>query len=92
MVFPNADLKIFLVARPEARAERRLKEQGIATPTPAEIRAEVARLGRRDEIDSTREIAPLVKADDAVEIDTSDIGFEEQVARIVELAQRILDG
>ena len=91
VVFPDADLKVFLVARPEARAERRLKEQGIAAPTPAEVQAEVARLGIRDEIDSTREIAPLVKAEDAVEIDTSDIGFEDQVARIVELAQGILE-
>jgi CMP/dCMP kinase len=87
VVFPDADLKIFLVAEPRTRAERRLKEQGHAAPTSAEIDAEVARLEARDRIDSERAIAPLKKAADAVELDTSRLAFEEQVERIVALAE-----
>lgn len=87
VVFPHAELKIFLVADPRVRAERRLKEQGIAAPAPAEIDAEVARLEERDRIDSERAVAPLRRADDAVDIDTTRLTFEEQVSRIVELAR-----
>ena len=87
VVFPHAELKIFLVADPRVRAQRRLKEQGIEAPTTAEIDAEVARLEERDRIDSERAVAPLRRADDAVDIDTTQLTFEEQVSRIVELAR-----
>ena len=87
VVFPHAELKIFLVADPRVRAERRLKEQGIEAPTAAEIDAEVARLEERDRIDSERAVAPLRRAHDAVDIDTTQLTFEEQVSRIVELAR-----
>jgi cytidylate kinase len=88
VVFPDADLKVFLVADPRVRAERRLKEQGIVAPAPAEIDAEVARLERRDRIDTDRAVAPLRRAADAVAIDTTALTFEAQVRQIVELAQR----
>lgn len=87
VVFPEAELKIFLVADPEVRARRRLAEYGVTDPTPAELAAEVERLLQRDRSDSEREIAPLVEAEDAVRIDTSHLRFEEQVERIVALAR-----
>jgi cytidylate kinase len=89
VVFPNAELKIFLVASPKVRAERRFKElaaQGIVTDLK-KLEAEIA---ERDKRDSEREISPLKKAPDATEIDTSSLTFNEQVGKIVELAQAIV--
>lgn len=87
VVFPDAELKVFLVADPEVRARRRLAEYGQTEPSPEELEAEVGRLMKRDRIDSEREVAPLREAGDAVRVDTSHLTFEEQVARIVELAR-----
>src|SRR5690606_16092467 len=61
VVFPDAELKVFLVAEPEERARRRLKQQGVVDPTPGQIEAEVERLLERDRVDSEREVAPLRK-------------------------------
>ncbi len=83
-VFPHADLKIFLVASVETRAARRLRElavQGIESSFE-EMCADIA---RRDALDSERAISPLRKADDAIEIDTSALTIEEQVAEIIRL-------
>ena len=85
-VFPDADLKVFLVAEPAERARRRLMDQGIE-PTPDAVASEAARLERRDRADATREISPLRKADDAIEIDTTERTREEVVAAIVSLAR-----
>lgn len=87
VVFPNADLKVFLIARSETRARRRLAETGIDTPSEVEVRNEVDRLGQRDRLDSERAVAPLRQAEDAVVLDTTDLTFEEQVERIVELVK-----
>lgn len=87
VVFPDADLKIFLVAQSEVRARRRLAEMGNADPSGEEVQNEVDRLGRRDRADSSRETAPLRQAADAIVIDTSSLSFEAQVDRIVALAQ-----
>ncbi len=87
VVFPDADLKVFLVADPEARARRRLREHGVDSPTPAELRAEIGRLATRDRLDSERAVAPLRRPRDAVVVDTTRLGFEEQVERIVRLAR-----
>lgn len=87
VVFPQAQLKVFLVADPKVRARRRLAEYGHADPTPAELEAEVERLLQRDRSDSEREIAPLREAEDAVRIDTSGLTFEDQVEQIVGLAR-----
>jgi len=87
VVFPDALLKVFLVARPEERARRRLLQDGRPVDEAA-IRAEVAELERRDRLDSTREVAPLRQAPDAVPLDTSDLSFEEQVQAIVERARK----
>ena len=90
VVFPNADLKIFLVAQPEVRAGRRLAEQGNERPSAEELQSEVDRMGRRDRADSTRDVAPLRQAKDAVVLDTTDLTFEEQVEQIVQMAQQRL--
>ena len=76
VVLPEAELKIFLTASPEARAERRLLElvnKGVET----NFEAVLEDIRYRDEQDSTRAAAPLKKADDAILVDTSDIDFDE---------------
>jgi len=83
-VFPNAPVKVFLTATPEARARRRLLQRGEA-PDPARVAAEAARLAERDAQDSSRRVAPLRRAEDAVLLDTTDLDFEEQVGEIVRL-------
>ncbi len=88
VVFPDADLKVFLVADPDTRARRRLAEQGTLAPSTDDVAAEVERLLDRDRKDSEREVAPLVQAADAVAIDTSQLDFDEQVNRVVDLARR----
>ncbi len=87
-VFPDAPLKIFLTATPSVRARRRL-EQLAAEPSPRALAETTARLTARDLADSTRTVAPLRRAPDAVELDTTALGFEEQVERIVALARQI---
>lgn len=87
VVFPDAELKIFLIAQPETRARRRLAERGRVAPEADEVAAEVERLLERDRLDSEREVAPLARAADAEELDTSLLGFDEQVERVVELAR-----
>ena len=82
-------LKIYQIASIECRAMRRHKEnmeRGIASDLEA-IKAEIA---LRDEQDMTRKISPLKKADDAIEIDTSDMTLDEVVAHVMNLvAQRV---
>ena len=85
VVFPNADLKIFLVADPKVRAERRIREQKLPATAEA-IAREVERQAARDKADSEREVAPLLKAEDAIEIDTSGLTLEEQAEAIVRMA------
>jgi len=88
VVFPDADLKIFLTASPEARAGRRISQRG-ATIQQDHLDAETAALAARDHADSTRAIAPLRPADDAVHLDTTAMGFAEQVRFIVDRARPI---
>jgi cytidylate kinase len=85
--FPGAELKVFLVADPAERARRRLLQMGLSTD-PAALAAEVARIQERDRVDSTRAVAPLRAAADAVVLDTTGLGFDEQVAAIVALARQ----
>jgi cytidylate kinase len=87
VVFPTAQLKIFLTAERSTRARRRLAEQGIEEPAPDEIEEESARLIGRDRIDSERAIAPLRPAADAIPLDTTRLSFAEQVELIVGLAR-----
>jgi cytidylate kinase len=79
VVFPDAEVKIFLDARPEVRARRRANETG-------EGHDEVlADLSRRDHFDSTREASPMSVPPDAVLFDTSDFDFDEVVERLYAL-------
>lgn len=83
IVFPDADLKFFLTASPDERAKRRLIEleaAGEDAPSFEEVRSQII---ERDSGDSSRKIAPLKKAPDAIEIDTSFISLDE-VVRIME--------
>lgn len=82
VVFPNADLKVFLVAAPGERARRRLLERLNRVPTDDEIAEETGKIVLRDEMDA----AQSVRAPDSVLIDTTHLTQEEQIDRIVELA------
>ena len=88
VVFPNAVLKIYLTASVEARAQRRFMEQEAKgnAMTLDEVTADIQ---RRDHADSTRAVAPLRKADDAVELDSSNLTLDEVVAKIVGMWNRI---
>jgi len=89
VVFPEAPLKVFLTAAPGARAGRRLAQRG-ETPDPDQVRREAAALEARDEADAARPVAPLRPAPDAVVLDTTELSLDEQVARVVALAQQRL--
>ncbi len=85
VVFPDAELKLFMTASPEKRATRRYKElldKGHKV-SYAEVLENVQ---QRDFMDSTRKDSPLVKAKDAVEFDNSDMGLKEQFERVYNLA------
>ena len=86
-VFPDAELKVFLVAAPEVRARRRLREEGVPEPDRDTLLDAIDRLKERDRIDSEREVAPLRAAGDAIRVDTTALTFDEQVAAILELAK-----
>jgi cytidylate kinase len=92
VVFPDAELKAYLVCAPAERARRRLLEQGAEAPTTEQIEEEAARLAARDDVDSSRAAAPLRRADDAVEIDTTEMDFAGQVEAVVRLAKERAGG
>jgi CMP/dCMP kinase len=83
VVFPDADVKFFLTARPEVRARRRFDEL-VAKGASVTLEETLADVLRRDEQDTTRPVAPLRQADDATAIDDSDITIAETVSRMVE--------
>lgn len=78
VVFPNADLKIFMTASPEIRAKRRYDEL-VAKGINVDLHEILKNIESRDLQDSTREESPLKKADDAIELDNSNITPEEQM-------------
>lgn len=90
VVFPDADVKVFLTASAEERARRRWLELRAAGHAPSldNIRANIE---SRDRLDSTRDVAPLRKAEDAVEIDTTDKTVDEVVDQVLELVRKELD-
>lgn len=81
VVAPDAELKIFLTASPQERARRRATELGVDAE---QVLAEQA---RRDERDATREHSPLQAAPDAIDVDTTGLGVDDVVLRIVDLAR-----
>ena len=86
VVFPDAELKVYLTASAEERARRRAEQQA-ASGHEVDAAAVHAAMLRRDEIDSTRTNSPLAVAADAVLLDTTTLTFDEVVERIAELAQ-----
>jgi cytidylate kinase len=88
VVLPDATLKIYLTAAPEVRAERRAAQLGLREP--AEIAALAADLRRRDEHDSSRADSPLRPAADAIIVDSTDLDREAVVARVCELAGKVV--
>jgi cytidylate kinase len=88
-VFPKAELKIFMVADGEVRVQRRFKE--LYEKNPNITMAEISKnLEMRDYIDSHREVSPLRKADDAVELDNTDLTEKEQLDFALLLAKKKL--
>ena len=91
VVFPDAELKIFMNASDEARAKRRqaeLEEKG----EEASLEEIVKNFRERDLQDSTREESPLIQVPEATVIDTSDLEFEEQVNKVLTLAKEQIEG
>lgn len=84
-VLPNAEVKVFLLASVEERASRRHTEN-LQKGYPSDLEQLKQEIARRDKIDSEREIAPLKKADDAIEIDTTSLTIPDVVEKIMTLA------
>lgn len=85
-VFPEAELKVFMTADLRVRALRRQKE--LADKGAEVALEEIERnLGERDRLDSSRKQNPLIKAEGAIEIDTTHLNFDEQVKKIIDLAK-----
>lgn len=89
VVFPDAELKLFMTASPEIRATRRYKEL-LDKGEQVTFEEVLKNVQERDRIDSTRSISPLQKAKDAIEFDNSDMGLEEQFERIYDFSQRVI--
>ncbi len=91
MVFPQADVKFFMTASPEVRAQRRYRElqnKGVEV-SYEEVEANVR---KRDYIDSHREVSPLVQAEDAIVIDNGDMTIAEEVEQMVREIRRMSGG
>ena len=91
VVFPHAELKIFLTASLEVRAERRYKEL-IEKGMKAEFEEVKANLAKRDHIDSSRADSPLKQADDALLLDNSEMTLEQEMVWFKEVYQKIISG
>lgn len=87
VVFPDAELKIFMTASPDVRAQRRFDELSEKGQLVSYDRV-LENVIQRDFIDTNREDSPLVKADDAIEIDNSSLTREEQYQQVLQLAQK----
>lgn len=89
VVLPEADLKIYLDACVEERANRRFKQR-VDRGEDAELSKILKKLEKRDKIDSTREVAPLCAAEDAVLINTDNMSISEVVSEIEKIAQNVI--
>lgn len=85
VVFPDAELKVFLDARPEVRAERRAQE--LDAPMVESVQQDLA---RRDHLDASRPVSPLTAANDAVRLDTSDLQVDQVVAHILTMLEDLI--
>lgn len=90
VVFPKAELKIFMVADPEVRVERRFRQMKQKDPnvTIGEVRDNIE---KRDHMDSHREVSPLKKADDAIELNNNDLTEEQQLAAALDWVKQRLE-
>lgn len=86
VVFPDAELKIYMTASSEVRAKRR-QEELAAKGEHVDLQEIIENLESRDHQDSTRAESPLIKVADAIEIDTSNLRFEDQVQKVLDLAK-----
>jgi CMP/dCMP kinase len=84
-VIPDAEVKVFLLASVEERAKRRHSEN-MKKNIPSDLEQLKSEIAQRDKLDSEREVSPLKKASDAVEIDTTSLGIGEVAAKILSLA------
>ena len=89
-VLPNATVKIFLTASSYTRAKRRYKEN-IEKGIECDYEEMKAEIEARDKQDMNREVSPLKKADDAIELDTSNMSLEEVVAHVMDLVEKKLE-
>ena len=89
VVFPDADLKVFLTASIDERARRRIHQikEG-ATSSSEELEAIKASILARDQQDAARGVAPLIQADDAILLDTSELKMACTIDRLIELIQQ----
>jgi cytidylate kinase len=90
VVFPDAELKLFMVASAETRAERRYKEL-ISRGYKVTFEDVLKNVMDRDFLDTNRKDSPLVKADDAIEIDNSHLSVEEQFNKVLQLANMAIE-
>jgi cytidylate kinase len=90
VIAPNADVKLFVTALPEIRAQRRIREL-LERGMPAHYEDVLADIRARDERDSHRSVAPLRQAPDAILLDTSDLTVDEAVAMAIRLTDERLD-
>jgi len=88
VVFPDADLKIFLTASPEERAQRRCEERA-ARGEPSDYEETLRKVIERDRIDSTRDTAPLKPAEDAIHLNSTGNTFEETVSTVMRYVEKI---
>ncbi|WP_373820593.1 (d)CMP kinase [Porphyromonas loveana] len=88
-VFPQAEMKVFVTARPEVRAQRRLDELRSKGDTTTTFEAVLTNLQERDRIDSTRAVSPLRQAEDAIVLDNSEITIPEQKAWLLKRFEEI---
>ena len=91
VIFPDAELKIFMTARPEVRAKRRYDEM-VAKGLPANYDEIYANLLQRDRIDTTRACNPMRRAEDALELDNSEMTIGEQLAWVMPIAEAKIRG
>ena len=89
VVFPGAEVKVFLVADLHERARRRLLQGGTDLGNPETLAAEAEAIAHRDDQDSGRDLSPLRRPEGAAEIDTTGLSFDEQVEAIVSLVCRL---
>ncbi|MBT8236325.1 MAG: (d)CMP kinase, partial [Bacteroidia bacterium] len=90
VVFPEADLKLFLTAAPDKRATRRYKEL-LERGDEVTFEEVLQNVEFRDHIDSTRAVSPLKKAEGAIVIDNTDMGLKEQFERVLNIANRVIN-